>query len=284
MLTVLDAIKLSTDYMEKKGVESPRLNSELFLAGILKCKRLELYLNFERPLTTAETDTLRNYISRRGKFEPLQYILGSVEFYGLEFAVNPAVLIPRQETEILIDTVLQKLGEDFSGRILDIGTGSGIIPICLAAHIPNAIFTALDISNDALNTALANAEQNGASERIEFVQGDILDKDLSFNNKFDAIISNPPYISVKDCENLQKELLEYEPRGAYCDDADGYTFYREIILRAKNYLNPSGKLFFEAGEGQYILIEEMLKDAGWCNVESAKDYLNIERVISGELI
>ena len=283
MLTVLDAIKLSTDYMEKKGVESPRLNSELFLAGILKCKRLELYLNFERPLTTAETDTLRNYISRRGKFEPLQYILGSVEFYGLEFAVNPGVLIPRQETEILIDTVIQKLGANFSGRILDIGTGSGIIPVCLAAHLPGAAFTALDISSDALSTAKANAEQNGAAEKIEFVQGDIFDKDLSFNSKYDAIISNPPYISVKDCENLQKELLEYEPRGAYCDNADGFTFYREIITRAKDFLNPSGKLFFEAGEGQYMQIEEILKLAGYNNVESIKDYLNIERVIFGEL-
>lgn len=284
MLTVLDAIKLSTDYMEKKGVESPRLNSELFLAGILKCKRLELYLNFERPLTTAETDTLRNYISRRGKFEPLQYILGSVEFYGLEFAVNPAVLIPRQETEILIDTVIQKLGEDFNGRILDIGTGSGIIPVCLAAHIPNAAFTAMDISKDALNTARTNADHNGAADKIEFVQEDILNKNLSFNNKFDAIISNPPYISVKDCETLQKELLEYEPRGAYCDNADGFTFYREIISKAKDYLTSSGKLFFEAGEGQYLQIEEMLKTAGFGNVESVKDYLNIERVIFGEII
>ncbi|MDP4116345.1 MAG: peptide chain release factor N(5)-glutamine methyltransferase [Bacteroidota bacterium] len=284
MLTVLDAIKLSSDYMEKKGVESPRLNSELFLSNILNCKRLELYLNFERPLTTAETDTLRSYISRRGKFEPLQYILGSVEFYGLEFAVNPSVLIPRQETEILIDTVIVKLGKEFAGSILDIGTGSGIIPVTLAVKLPNATFTALDISEDAIKTAKLNAEQNAVSDKICFINDDIFNKKLDFNNKFEAIISNPPYISVEDAQTLQKELLEYEPRTAYCDNSDGYTFYKEIISRAKDYLLPKGKLVFEAGEGQFIKIEEMMKANGFCNVEAIKDYLNIERVIYGELI
>jgi len=284
MLTVLDAIKLSSDYMEKKGVESPRLNSELFLSNILNCKRLELYLNFERPLTTAETDTLRSYISRRGKFEPLQYILGSVEFYGLEFAVNPSVLIPRQETEILIDTVIGKLGKGFAGSILDIGTGSGIIPVTLAVKLPNVTFTALDISEDAIKTAKLNAEQNAVADKICFINDDIFNKKLDFNNKFEAIISNPPYISVKDAQTLQKELLEYEPRTAYCDNSDGYTFYKEIISRAKDYLLPNGKLVFEAGEGQFIKIEEMMKANGFCNVEAIKDYLNIERVIYGELI
>lgn len=284
MLKVLDAIKLSTDFMEKKGVQSPRLNSELFLADILKCKRLELYINFERPLTTAETDTLRNYISRRGKLEPLQYIIGSVEFYGLEFKVNPSVLVPRQETEILIETIINSLGCDFAGNILDIGTGSGIIPITLASHIPSANFSALDISPEALETALVNAKLNSASERIDFINGNIFDKQLSFNNKFDVIISNPPYISVEDSQNLQEELTVYEPKIAYCDNSDGFTFYREIIGRAKDYLTPKGKLFFEAGEGQAKYIAQLMETNGFGNIKIIKDYLTIERVISGEII
>ena len=134
MLTVLEAINLSTEYLTKKDIESPKLNAELLLAHILNCKRLDLYLSYDRPLDENETNKYRDFIKRRGKCEPLQYIIGSVEFYGLEFKVNPSVLIPRQETEILIETILETVSKENDLRILDIGTGSGIIAICLAKH------------------------------------------------------------------------------------------------------------------------------------------------------
>jgi release factor glutamine methyltransferase len=173
MLTVLDAINLSTEFLEKKEIESPRINAELLLAHTLNCKRLDLYLSYDRPLSEDEIKIYREFIRRRSKSEPLQYIIGKVEFYGLEYKVNPSVLIPRQETEILVETIINSVNKEDKLTILDIGAGSGNISISLARYLPNAKITATDKSEDALETARANANLHNVSERIKFIKHDI---------------------------------------------------------------------------------------------------------------
>ncbi len=282
MLTVLESIKLSTDYLEKKGVESPRINAELLLAHILNCKRLDLYLTFDRPLSEDEVKTYRDFLRRRGEFEPLQYIIGSVEFYGLPFNVNSSVLIPRPETEILVEEIINQYSGINSLNVLDIGTGSGNIAISLAVNIPDSIITATDISREALVLAEANSILNKTEKQIRFIQNDILKEELP-PASFDIIVSNPPYVSVREYEKLKPELKLYEPRLALTDDSDGLIYYRIIISKARKHLKSGGKLFFELGEGQFSDVKGILEENDFSFITAKNDYLNIKRVIIGEL-
>ena len=282
MLTVLESLKLSTEYLEKKGIESARLNAELLLAEILNCKRLDLYLKFDQPLRENEVDIYREWISRRGKFEPLQYIIGRVEFYGMQFKVTRDVLIPRSETEILVEEVIN-FAKDKSGlRILDIGTGSGNIPIALAKHLTNAEITSVDVSANAIEVAKENALLNNVESKVEFILSDInylkIETDL-----FDIVISNPPYISAEEYPALQKEIVDYEPSIALTDSNDGLNFYRTITEKSKSFLKKEGIIFFEIGKEQFDDVEKILLKNNFLNIKITKDYQQIERVISGEL-
>lgn len=281
MITVLESINLSSEYLKNKGIESPRINAELLLAHILNCKRLNLYLSFEKPLTEEELDKYRVLLKRRSKFEPLQYIIGKVEFYGIDFKVNPSVLIPRQETEILVETIIGQYDKYDTLRILDIGTGSGNIAVSLAKNLDNSFITALDISEDALKTANENAILNSVNDRIEFIKIDIL-KEEFIRNEFDLVVSNPPYISIVEFETLCPELKEYEPKVALTDYNSGFHFYEIISTKSNHLLKPGGKLFFEVGKGQFSIVSEIMKKNNFQNIDMTKDYLNIERVISGE--
>ena len=283
MLTVLEAIKLSTDYLSKKNIEHPRINAENLLAHVLKCKRLELYLAFDRPLKEDEINDYRELIRRRGTAEPLQYIIGNVEFCGMNFKVNPSVLIPRPETELLIEKVLEFVDKNEALKILDIGTGSGNIAISLSKHLPNAHLTAIDISEDAINIAKENSEINNINGQVKFYRLDFMNENLQKNNNFDLIVSNPPYVSLKDYSDLSPELLKYEPRIALTDDDDGLNFYREISKKAKSLLKTGGKIFYEVGLGQSKEVKNLLIGNGFDEIEVFKDYSNIERVIKGVL-
>jgi release factor glutamine methyltransferase len=283
MLTVLESLNLSSDYLQKHGIISPRINAELLLSSILKCKRLDLYLAFDKPLSDDEQEKYRNFLKRRAKFEPLQYITGSVEFYGIEIKVNPSVLIPRAETEILIDTVIEQVKKEDEINILDIGCGSGNISIALAANIPNCKVFGTDISNDALKISMENAEANGVKNKIEFYQKDILTDDFSDLPKMDVIVSNPPYVSEEKFAMLQNEIKLFEPNIAVTDFSDGYKFYKVISERAKQLLKPGGKIFFELSENQHIKVKETMEVNGIKEIKINKDYLNIERVIYGVL-
>ena len=283
MLTVLESLNLSTDYLQKHGIVSPRINAELLLSSILNCKRLDLYLAFDKPLSDDEQEKYRNFLKRRGKFEPLQYITGSVEFYGIEIKVNPSVLIPRAETEILIDTVIEQVKKEDEINILDIGCGSGNISIALAANIPNCKVFGTDISKVALKISMENAEANGVKNKIEFYQKDILTDDFSDLPKMDVIVSNPPYVSEEKFAMLQNEIKFFEPNIAVTDFSDGYKFYRAISERAKQLLKPGGKIFFELSENQHIKVKEIMEANGIKEIKINKDYLNIERVIYGVL-
>ncbi len=283
VLTVLDSIKLTTEYFQNKGIESPRVNAELLLAHILNCRRLDLYLMFDRPLKQEEVELYRSHIARRSKNEPLQYIIGYVEFYGLKFSVNNSVLIPRQETEILVETVIESTDKNKTLDILDIGTGSGNIAVALAKYLPNASIVSVDCSSEAVETAVNNAETNDVAGRISFKVMDILSGSGLEEKKYDIIVSNPPYISSEQFSALQPELRLYEPRVALTDDADGYTFYRVISGRARKLLKERGAMFLEIGEGQFNNVAEILKEDGFTGVKVTKDYLNIDRVITASL-
>ncbi|NOX66994.1 MAG: peptide chain release factor N(5)-glutamine methyltransferase [Chlorobi bacterium] len=282
MLTVLESINLSTDYLEKKGIDSARTNAELLLASILKCKRLDLYMSFNRPLSDAEKIKYREYISRRGTFEPLQYIVGDVEFYGITLKVNKSVLIPRQETEILIEEIINAVNHEDEIKILDIGSGSGNIALALAKNLPNAEVIGIDVSEEAVELAKRNAELTDLSTQVKFSKLDIFDFDISeAKDKFDIIVSNPPYVSDEEYQTLQKEIIEYEPSLAVTDSADGFKFYEHITNISKTLLKDGGKLFYEIGKGQAEKVISILEQNGFSDIKVKKDYAEIERVVSG---
>lgn len=272
-MTVLEVISKSSDFLAKKGVESPRLQTELLLAHVLQLPRMKLYLNFERKLTEPELDSLRKLVQRRGQREPLQHLVGSTSFCGLEMAVNRHVLIPRPETELLAEAGWQFLSTLNSGSstVLDFGTGSGCIAIALAAKSPTTRVVALDISAEALTLARQNAAKNNSAERIEFRAGDGFAALLP-GECFDLIVSNPPYIASAEIETLQPEVRDHDPRGALDGGADGLDFYRRLAAEAGKFLKPHGKLMLEFGAGQAEAITAILSAAGWVVEAVHPDY------------
>ena len=300
-MTVLEAIQKSTDFLAKKGVDSPRLQTELLLAHLLKLPRMKLYLNFERILTPAETDSLREFIKRRGQREPLQHITGSTSFCGFEIAVNRRVLIPRPETEMLAElgwTFLSTLNPQPS-TALDFGTGSGCIAIALAAKCPMAKIVATDISPEALALAGDNATQNNVAGQIEFVQSDgfaALENGWSerprepettandgspgvLPHQFDLIISNPPYIPSAEIATLQPEVRDFDPHGALDGGADGLDFYRKLAAGAKPFLKPGGKIMLEFGDGQAEAIQRIFETEKWIVEAVKEDYSHRQRIL-----
>ena len=283
MITVLEAIKLSTDYLEKKSVESPRANAEILLAEVLNCKRLELYLSFDKPLKEDELNRYREFIRKRGLRIPLQYIIGYVEFFGLKLTVNANVLIPRPETELLVEKIVNDYSNSESIRILDIGSGSGNISIAISKNIKNSNVLGIDINEKALEVAKQNAENNLVQDNIEFMKFDIKADDITKLGKFDIIVSNPPYVSSSDYQNLEPELKDYEPTEALTDNSDGISFYKKIISSSKVLLNNDGKIYFEIGQDQHKEIFNLMQETDFCEIKIIKDYSGIERIICGEL-
>jgi release factor glutamine methyltransferase len=279
-VTVLEAIQKSTEFLAKKSVESPRLQTELLLAHLLKMPRMKLYLNFDRVLLPAEIDSLREFIKRRGQREPLQHIVGSTSFCGHEIAVSRHALIPRPETEMLAE-----LGWKFLSTrklqpliALDFGTGTGCIAIALAAKCPNAKITALDVSADALALAKQNALQNKVAERIEFLLGDSFAA-LAGKTQFDLLVSNPPYIASAEIETLDPEVKDFDPRGALDGGADGLDFYRRLAAEAKPFLKPDGKIMLEFGDGQADDIKKILENEKWIVEAVRDDYSQRARIL-----
>jgi len=287
-MTVLEIIQRSTEFLERKAVESPRLQAELLLAHLLKLRRMQLYLNFERMLDSAETDAFRELVRRRGAREPLQYIVGSTSFCGLEIAVNSHVLIPRPETEQLAEQgwfFLSRISEanhcpaDSSPlTALDFGTGSGCLAIALAAKCHNVRIDAVDISLEALAVARRNVENHGLTERIRFVQANTL---ASLNGSaFDLIISNPPYITTKEIDSLQPEVRDFEPRCALDGGVDGLDYFRRFAIEGQAFLKPAGRMMLEFGDGQAEAIHEIFESEKWIVEAMQNDYSERPRIIT----
>ncbi len=316
-MTVLEAIQKSTEFLAKRGVDSPRLQTELLLAHLLKLPRMKLYLNFERALTPAETDALREFVKRRGQREPLQHITGSTSFCGFEIAVNRHALVPRPETELLAELgweFLSSRGREsahFSEQndqrrltsaatALDFGTGTGCIAIALAVKCPAAKIVATDVSADALSLARKNAVRHNVAERIEFLQGDgfaalidrwgerprepggnaITDGSPGISpHQFDLIISNPPYIPSAEIATLQPEVCDFDPRAALDGGADGLDFYRKLAAEAKPFLKPGGKIMLEFGDGQADAVWKIFETEKWIVEAVKEDYSQRARIL-----
>lgn len=282
--TVLDIIKSSTELLAKKNIANPRLNVELMLCEVLDCDRVKLYLDFEKPLTKNELDLYREWFKRRLNHEPLQYITGHAYFYGYRFKVNEQVLIPRQETEILVEKVLEDIKKNPKENlsILEIGTGSGCISIAIGKKLDELgmkyNIVAIDISKEALDVAAYNLDKiEGSNEKISFVEKDIFEID-TFNKDIDYIVSNPPYIPYAEFEGLNEEVNKYEPTISLTDYKDGLTFYKKILGL---YSSPviTGKLFFEIAYNQKKNLENLLKDFPNVTGKFFKDYSDNDRVL-----
>ena len=276
-MTVLEAIQKSAEFLAKKNVESPRLQTELLLAHLLKMPRMKLYLNFERALSPTETDAFRELVKRRGQREPLQYIVGSTSFCGFEILVNRHALVPRSETELLAEEGWKFFGKNKT-TVLDFGTGSGCIAIALAVKCPNGKIVATDISPDALALARENAGRNNVAERIEFLQGNGFAA-LSADSKFDLIVSNPPYIPSAEIETLQPEVRDFDPRAALDGGADGLEFYRLIAAQAGPFIKTGGKIMVEFGDGQAEAIRKIFEDEKWIVEAVKEDYSQRARIL-----
>ncbi len=274
---VLDLLKVSENLLKEKNIENPRLNAELLLCDVLKEPRINLYLNFEKPLNETEISDYRAKIRRRLNREPLQYILGFTEFYGMKFKVTPDVLIPRPETEILVEKAIELISfEAINPNILEIGTGSGCISIAVASKV-NCNIDAIDISSKALEIAKQNSETHSASSKINFTNKDILTDYNNFNS-YDIVLSNPPYISAVEMDTMQDEVKNHEPQIALTDKMQGLSFYKKIFELFKATTSKT-KMLIETGDGKRNAVEQILKDTNINNFIFHKDYHGIDRVL-----
>lgn len=283
--TILSLIQWSETYLAEKGIESPRLNAELMLASALSCDRIDLYTRFDRPLVREELDRYKALLRRRVKHEPLQYILGHVDFYGRRFLVRPGVLIPRPETEHIVEVTLalmKKTGIQ-SPRILDVGTGSGCIAITLAAEIESAAVTAIDVSTEALKIAAKNVGQYSMNGNITVREVDILDTgtEIPGAGEYDFVVSNPPYIPRNEWDLLAEEIRLYEPKYALTDEADGFTYIKRLAALAPGLLKKDGWLICEIGYNQFENAKLIFSSRGACEIQCWNDLSGIQRIIGG---
>ncbi|MFR3299028.1 MAG: peptide chain release factor N(5)-glutamine methyltransferase [Fusobacterium sp.] len=275
----INLLSKSIQYLKKYNVENARLDAEYIFAYVLGVKRISLMLNFDEEISEENKNLIRQYIVRRGKYrEPLQYIVKEWEFYGYPIKVDGRVLIPRQDTEILVEQCIYLMKEKENPKILDIGTGSGAISIALAKELPESEVLGLDVSDDALKMAVINRELNNVSN-LKFLKSDVFQHVREKN--YDLIVSNPPYIPVEEYNELMPEVKEYEPRMALTDGGDGYYFYKKISEESVNYLKNGGYLAFEVGYNQGETVSQLMEKNGFQIIGRVADYGGIERVIIG---
>jgi len=275
-MTVLEVLSSTTAYFQKHNIESPRLNAEHLLAHVFGRQRIELYLEFERELTESELEPLRGLVRRRGKGEPLQHLLGTVEFCGHSFVCDSRAMVPRPETEQLVELLISKFKSEIaSARIADVGTGSGVIALSLAVELPEAEIVAADISEDALALAKENAQRLGLSNRVRLVKSHLLE---NVEGIFDLIAANLPYISIEQRQSLSREVL-HDPEIALFAGARGDELMWELITRAPSRLRPGGILALEIGAGQSEALMSALTEKNYRDIWTEKDYSGITRFL-----
>jgi release factor glutamine methyltransferase len=277
--TIRRLLDWTRGHFEKQDVDAPRLTAELLLGSILKLARVQLYMDLERPLSKDELAAYKALIQRRLGGEPTQYLLGHKEFYGRPFAVDPRVLIPRSETELLVEAVLRALPKDQPARVLDLCTGSGCIAISVAAEREQASVWASDLSGDALAVAKANAEALGVASRVTFYQGDLF-APIPEGATFDVIVSNPPYIATGELAGLQREV-QREPKLALDGGPDGLTLLGKLVEQAKARLKPGGLLALELGDDQGAAVQTQLTRSAYLDVRIEKDLARLDRLAFG---
>ncbi|ERM17035.1 peptide chain release factor N(5)-glutamine methyltransferase [Brevibacillus laterosporus] len=283
---VREALLWASSFLEEAGTKDPRFEAELMIRHVLKMNRASFLASMPDPIKEEEIASIRMLLKRRAAHEPIQYILGEQNFYGRDFIVAPGVLIPRPETELLIEQVLLHSQRIWSAEqplsVVDFGTGSGAITLTLAAEKPNWQLTTVDISLDAIAIAKQNAERLDVEKRVRFIQGDLVEPILETGERVDIIVSNPPYIPSTDVDELDREVLGYEPRLALDGGADGYIFYRRICEALPQLLAPTGLVAFEVGIYQANTVATLMKESGAVDeVFIYPDLAGIDRIIVG---
>ena len=275
-MTVLEVLRSTTGYFQKRNIESPRLNAEHLLAHVLGRKRMELYLDFERQLRESELAPLRELVKRRGSGEPLQHLLGTVEFCGRSFRCDKRALVPRPETEQLVELLISHFKSEIAhSRMVDIGTGSGVIALTVAAEFPKAEVIGVDISEDALMLARENAKRVGVADRVQFLRSNLLE---SVQPGFDMIVANLPYVSTKDRQNLSREVL-HDPEVALFAGVRGDEVVRQLIAQAPSWLRSGGMLAMEIGIGQSETLMAALAQKNYRDISTEKDYSGVVRFL-----
>jgi release factor glutamine methyltransferase len=275
-MTVLEVLKSTTGYFQKHNIESPRLNAEHLLAHVLGRKRIELYLEFERQLKESELAPLRDLVKRRAQGEPLQHLLGTVEFCGRTFLCDERALVPRPETEQLVELLISSFKPEITHcRVLDVGTGSGVIALSLAVEYPKGEIVATDLSEDALALARENADRLGLGARVRFLKGNLLE---NMEGTFDLIAANLPYISNEQRKTLSREVL-HDPHIALFSGARGDELLRELIAQAPSRLRPGGLLALEIGIGQEEMLVAAMREKNYRDISMKNDYSGVTRFL-----
>ena len=273
--TIGSLLQWTKQYFRDKGVENPRLDADVLLSSLLGKDRVYLYVHFDQPLDQTELAKFREMVRRRAAREPVAYIIGHREFMGLEFQVSPAVLIPRPDTEVLVEAAIERLADVRDGMVLDVGTGSGAILIGTLSRVAGCRGLGVDVSPAALAVARENAARLLASDRVDFVQSDLFPAEPLL---FDAILSNPPYVTAAEMTELAPEVRR-EPELALHGGADGLDFYRRLTAGGGRYLKPGGFMALEVGAGQAAAVAELGRAAGWRTEKIIPDYAGIERAV-----
>jgi release factor glutamine methyltransferase len=284
--TIRSFLEVTTDFFKQKGIPTPRLDAEVLLGYVLGMSRIQLYVNYDQPLQESEVDRYREVVRKRAKRIPVAYIVGSKEFMSLDLFVGTGALIPRPDTEILVEAILGRFPKEQSFAMADIGTGSGAIAVAVAVNRPEAAVYGVDISSEALSWAAKNVARFSLEERITLVKGDMLAPltGLGLQGKLDLIASNPPYIPSGDIDGLQPEVAVYEPRNALDGGPGGLDFYRILISGCREFLKPGGALAFEIGKDQAKdisgLASRLIPGA---KIQVVQDYAGFDRVVMLDL-
>ena len=280
MKNVLEILTTTAAFFADRGVESPRLNIEHLLAHVLGKRRMDLYLEFDRPVSERELEPLRGLVKRRARGEPLQHLLGTVEFHRREFKTDRRALIPRPETERFCELILElfpKEPEDPAPSFLDVGTGSGVIALTLAGERPGARVAAVDVSPDALALAGENARHLGLTDRVEFARSDLLTDAPA--GPFDLVAANLPYVPAGELPGLAREVRDHDPTLALDGGPDGLTIIERLIATAPPVLKPGGRLALEIGHGQAAQVVNLLLEGDYADIRAEKDYQGVERYV-----
>ncbi|MCC7517642.1 MAG: peptide chain release factor N(5)-glutamine methyltransferase [Verrucomicrobiae bacterium] len=277
-MTILELIQKTTAFFEKAGVPTPRLDVELLLAHILGLRRMDLYVQFERILTDSELDRLRPLVKRRAAREPLQHLVGTVEFCGVTLAADRRALIPRPETEILVERALALRPGEGAAAVFDVGTGGGAIVLALLAARPAWRAVAADLSREALALARENAASTALADRVEFREGDLL-APLREGERFDLVVSNPPYVPTATLAHLQPEVRDHDPKAALDGGTDGLDLIRRLATETPRALKPDGHLLLEIGSDQAEAVEALFEAAGWSGLAFTADLQGHRRIV-----
>ncbi|MDE0314057.1 MAG: peptide chain release factor N(5)-glutamine methyltransferase [Candidatus Poribacteria bacterium] len=281
---VLELLEWTTGYFEKHKIPNPRLDAEVLLGHLIEKSRLQLYLHFDMPVFQGDLTVFRELIKKRIARTPISYLTNHKEFMSLDFYVDEKVLIPRPETEFIVETIL-KTKKDTQQRLLEIGTGSGVIAIALAVDKPEWEIIATDISKDALAVAEKNRDTHECTDRIDLLHGDLFEPIKTLQSpRFNWIVSNPPYVMTNERDTLSPDIRDYEPHIALFAGEDGLSVIRRLIAEAPNYLHPEGKLIFEIGDKQAESVKTLLDEQpAYQNYRFIKDYAGIERVVLAKM-